>query len=657
MSLFLKSDNISRHTYSEDVVKMKGVQNSISFKTDELLAQDASAEQDLKIVRYKEEKTADGRFCAAAGISDRFNFVRNARVFFSPDGRTVSSCYCDCLRVIEKSMCRHITFLVRTAYDTVKEMACDYAPQPEEEHTEFRPQYSAQELEERLNALREKIASAEEEPQTKEEPQPNQSDSGKPEEYFGYWLDKKDEEEKPAEDTDEKNDPSDELFSYMTDASEEDKEEELPKYYYGYEPDSDTQDEDDDTLYYDEDGEEDEQPEDTSKPVLEPRQMNIILGTSKETGEQVIWRPNDTEQVFHTNCGIIGTMGTGKTQFTKSLITQLYREMKAGNNYDGSPLGILIFDYKGDYNMSKRDFIEATNAKVIRPYRIPYNPLALNRTSSFMPLLPVHTANTFKDTIARIYNLGHKQQQLLFDCILKAYDRRSISPGDPDTWGRREPTFDMVFRAFEEESAGRTPDSLTSVMRKLQEFCIFESDPMKTVSLKKLLDGVVVMDLSGYDEDIQSLIVAITLDQFYSQMHAFGSSRADGRRRQLRHFILVDEADNFLSCGFPSMKKIMKEGREFGVGVILSTQSLNHFGSGSEDYSKYILTWVIHNVSDLSQRDIEYVMKLNSKSAEAASIYASIKSLVKHESVVRISNEPPVIIEDKAFWQLFEEIK
>ena len=41
-------------------------------------------------------------------------------------------------------------------------------------------------------------------------------------------------------------------------------------------------------------------------------------------------------------------MGTGKTQFTKSLIAQLYREQ--GKNVEGLPIGILIFDYKGDYN-------------------------------------------------------------------------------------------------------------------------------------------------------------------------------------------------------------------------------------------------------------------------------------------------------------------
>ncbi len=37
-------------------------------------------------------------------------------------------------------------------------------------------------------------------------------------------------------------------------------------------------------------------------------------------------------------------MGTGKTQFTKSLVTQLMRNQSC--NVDGKPVVLLIFDYK-----------------------------------------------------------------------------------------------------------------------------------------------------------------------------------------------------------------------------------------------------------------------------------------------------------------------
>ena len=87
-------------------------------------------------------------------------------------------------------------------------------------------------------------------------------------------------------------------------------------------------------------------------------------------------------------------------------------------------------------------------------------------------------------------------------------------------------------------------------------FQVFEANPSKTKSLFELLKGGVVIDLSGYDPDIQSLIIAITLDLFYSQMQAAGSSKMDGNYRQLTKLILVDEADNFMSEGFAALKKI-----------------------------------------------------------------------------------------------------
>ena len=386
----------------------------------------------------------------------------------------------------------------------------------------------------------------------------------------------------------------------------------------------------------------------------EPKQMQILLGTDTETNEPVFLYPNDTDCVLNNNMGIIGTMGTGKTQFTKSLITQLCINQK--NNFSSTPLGILIFDYKGDYNKSKADFVSVTKATVIKPYKIRYNPFSLSHRRHDMPLMPLHIANTFTDTISKIYGLGSKQNSVLLESITEAYRQQGISPENEATWNKPAPTFEQVYKIYESGSFGNVKDSLSAVMNKLHQFVIFEPDPFKTVSLAELLKGTVVIDLSGYDEDIQSLIVAITLDQFYSQMHAGGSSKTDGKLRQLRTFIFVDEADNFMKTGIPSLKKILKEGREFGVGVILSTQSLKHFCSSDDNYSKYMITWVIHNVSDLNRRDIEFVLKSQQKSEEAEDLFMSVKGLKKHESIVKISNEKPIKMQDRPFWQLYNEI-
>lgn len=382
--------------------------------------------------------------------------------------------------------------------------------------------------------------------------------------------------------------------------------------------------------------------------------MNILFGVNQQDNRPVLWNPNDTSQLFHTNTGIIGTMGTGKTQFTKSLVTQLYREKY--NNIDGKELGILIFDYKGDYNESKEDFIQATDAKVLKPYHLPFNPLALTRSKVFKPLLPIHTANAFKDTISKVYGLGAKQQNILFQCIIETYESSGILPGDPSTWDNEAPTFDQVYQRYVNDDGIKKNDSLAAAMDKLQQFQIFENIPNQTKGLFDILRGVVVMDLSGYDSDIQSLIVAITLDLFYAQMQATGSSKMEGQYRQLTKLILVDEADNFMCEGFPALKKILKEGREFGVGTILSTQFLKHFGTGDDDYAKYILTWIVHNVADLKGSDVDFVFKTEPKSGDSQRLFNDIKSLTIHHSIVKIGTAQPVYVRDKAFWELCKEL-
>lgn len=382
--------------------------------------------------------------------------------------------------------------------------------------------------------------------------------------------------------------------------------------------------------------------------------IKVLFGTDSVTGEPLYWYPNDTDRLFHTNTGIIGTMGTGKTQFTKSLITQIYQNQRI--NVGDEELGILIFDYKGDYNQTNEDFFEAVKPQVRIPHRLPFNPLALVRGKTSIPLLPVHTANAFKDIISKIYNLGPKQEGVLFNCIMRAYELKGISSADPATWSRPAPTIKTVYRIYEEDEEIKKNDVLAVAMSGMDQYQLFEEDSEKAMPLFDMLKGVVVIDLSSFNPSLQNLVVAIILNLFYSQMQISGSSKLQGRFRQLTKMILVDEADNFMKEGFPVLKKIMKEGREFGVGTILSTQLLKHFGNGEDDYSSYILSWVVHNVSDLKNSDVEFVFKTDPRGDEGQRLYQDIKMLKKHHSIVKIAAEKPRYIKDKAFWELYREM-
>jgi DNA phosphorothioation-dependent restriction protein DptH len=374
--------------------------------------------------------------------------------------------------------------------------------------------------------------------------------------------------------------------------------------------------------------------------------IEIEFGTDLNSSKVVLWEPNNTNKVMHTNTGIIGTMGTGKTQFTKSLITQL--NDNANKNIGDEKLGILIFDYKGDY--IKADFVTKTNATVLNPFHLPYNPLALDATETSKPMLPLHTANDLKETIANAFNLGNVQKQRLRDVIVEAYEDKGIQKANKDSWIHTPPTLGDVCDIYL-SSEKNSQDSLYAAISNLSEFEIFEPDATKTQSLYSLIEGVVVINLSGYDESIQNLIVAITLDAFYTQMQRHGHSQIKGNNRQIKKMILVDEADNFLSKNFNSIRKILKEGREFGVGTILSTQFLNHFATSENEYSNYILTWVIHRVNEIKMKEVESLFSLDNK-LQKENLIKTIKGLEKHQSIVNLAGSEPILIKDKAFWEL-----
>ncbi|ELQ6262497.1 DNA phosphorothioation-dependent restriction protein DptH [Cronobacter malonaticus] len=371
--------------------------------------------------------------------------------------------------------------------------------------------------------------------------------------------------------------------------------------------------------------------------------LQVLFGHDAVRQNPLYWEPTNTAKFMNTNTGIIGTMGTGKTQFTKSLVTQLMRNQSC--NVDGKPIGLLIFDYKSDY--VDEVFLDATGAKKYKLFKLPYNPLSLFGDT---PMLPIHTAGGLSETMAKAYGLGHKQQLKLENLILECYEAAGISPEDPTTWSRTAPTIEDVWQRFLDQEKVEE-DSLYAALSKLARYKIFETIPEKMTSLYELIEGVTVIELAGYPPEVQNLVVALTLDLFYAQMQKRGKPVVRGDYRQLTKMILVDEADNFMRQDFSSLRKILKEGREYGVGAILSTQEITHFKTGENNYASYILTWVIHRVSEIRNADIKAVFNVDDK-GEQESLMGQIRQLEKHFSLYVDGDKNVKKMRDKAFWEL-----
>lgn len=371
--------------------------------------------------------------------------------------------------------------------------------------------------------------------------------------------------------------------------------------------------------------------------------LQVLLGHDTARNQPLYWEPTNTAKFMNTNTGIIGTMGTGKTQFTKSLVTQLMRNKAF--NVNGASIGLLIFDYKSDYIDDA--FCNATNAKKLKLDRLPYNPLSLYGD---MPKLPLHIATSFTETMAKAFGLGHKQQLRLRKLILDAYDGSGIIQGNSSTWNLPAPTLASVWQLFINQDKVEE-DSLYAALDSLVSYEIFEPNPLAVQSLYDMLDDVTVIELAGYSPQVQNLVVALTLDLFYSQMQKRGKPTVKGDFRQITKMILVDEADNFMKEDFPSLRKILKEGREYGVGVILSTQDITHFKTGENNYASYILTWLIHRVAEIKNADIKAIFNKDDKS-EQEGLMETIRKLDKHFSLYIDGDKNVRKMRDKAFWEL-----
>ena len=66
---------------------------------------------------------------------------------------------------------------------------------------------------------------------------------------------------------------------------------------------------------------------------------------------------------------------------------------------------------------------------------------------------------------------------------------------------------------------------------------------------------------------------------------------SDPQLRTINGSLLVDEADNIMRYQFPVLEKVLLQGREFGVGVLLASQYLSHFKPDARtNYKEPLLT-------------------------------------------------------------------
>ena len=373
--------------------------------------------------------------------------------------------------------------------------------------------------------------------------------------------------------------------------------------------------------------------------------IRILVGHTQSGHREVVFEPNNTKMVSHPNMGIIGTMGTGKTQFARSVIAQFAKE--GVNNVGGKPVGMLVFDYKGDYK--DKEFLDAVGGTCYK-FNYPFNPLKLVVNDEVEGMnLPAITADRISDSFAKAYGLGLKQQSNIKQVIIETYADVGITK-EAATWKKTVPTMEQVIEKY--FSTYDANDKAYALFDKLRDYTIFTTDNHNCVSLFEWLDSVRVIDLTLYPDDTKKVIVSLILDLFYAEMRQLGSSQQKDGFRELRTMIMVDEAHQFLKKDFNSFRSIISEGRMFGVGMILSTQNVSDFRTQKEDYSQFILSWVIHHVNSISRSEIASIFGASDSNGERYMDFINRAKLF--ESVCKIGSRVEGI-RDLPFFELVKQ--
>lgn len=380
-------------------------------------------------------------------------------------------------------------------------------------------------------------------------------------------------------------------------------------------------------------------------PLVKKSSIRIVLGKTLSGNREIVFEPNNTRMVSHPNMGIIGTMGTGKTQLARSIIAQFSKE--GVNNVGGKNVGMLVFDYKGDYK--DKDFIDAVGGFVYKN-KLPFNPLKLIVNEDMVDMnVPAITADRISDSLAKAYGLGLKQQNNIKQSIVDAYAEAGITE-DSSTWKNNPPTMNSVIKRYLETYDAN--DKAFALLSNLRDYNVFTTNNSNCVSILEWLDSVRVFDLTIYSDETKRVVVSLLLDLFFAEMKQLGESKLENGMRELRAIILVDEAREFMSKDFNSLRGIISQGRMFGVGMILATQYVSDFRTQKEDYSQSILSWMIHHVNSISKSEIASIFGASDQNGDKYMDFINKAKLF--ESVCKIGSKVEGV-RDLPFFELIKE--
>ena len=175
------------------------------------------------------------------------------------------------------------------------------------------------------------------------------------------------------------------------------------------------------------------------------------------------------------------------------------------------------------------------------------------------------TAWELAEVVGYVSALGEIQRNVVYEVLRELYQRHGFGSANGPTGLPTMAEFANLLEQKESAGHGRNVAART---RPLSEFGLFQ-DNAGEGRFGELLTGGVVLDVHTLMEQVQLAAAAFVLRKVYREMFHWGKTS------ELRLAVVLDEAHRLAKD--VTLPKIMKEGRKYGVAVVVASQGVDDF--------------------------------------------------------------------------------
>jgi len=292
-----------------------------------------------------------------------------------------------------------------------------------------------------------------------------------------------------------------------------------------------------------------------SNPSPVPGVDDIVVPLGRADGREVEWRPSTrgSPHLF-----IVGIPGQGKSWTVLRLLAALGQHA----------VPPLVLDFHGQFAAEQRRFNPGLRPVVLDASQgLPFSPFELPAVATDEDVKA--SAYAIAEIFAHVCGLGDMQRDVIYTAVRDAY--RSAGYGQPDDdLERRLPTMDDIRRRIERSERERNVSNVLARCRPLLELSLFRPPAGAHPDMMDLVRSGLIVDLHRLAvEAVQIGVGAFLLRKLYRDMFRWGETD------RVRLAVVLDEAHRLARD--VTLPRIIKEGRKFGLAVVVASQGLGDF--------------------------------------------------------------------------------